>query len=129
VRVGILSSGENYTKAVSRALDVLECFPDGQTSLSLMEISQLVEFHESTLFRILLTLEGRGYLHRNDDGAYKLAPKLLLGRLYEYSEKIRQLVHPFLERLSHAFNETTSLKFLFDNKIQVIDFVSAFQAD
>src|SRR3989442_8212230 len=80
VRAGMLSSGENYTKAVSRALDVLECFPDGQTSLSLMEISELVEFHESTLFRILLTLEGRGYLHLNDDAAFKLAPKLLIGR-------------------------------------------------
>src|SRR2546426_9201800 len=91
VRVGIRSSGENYTKAVSRALDVLECFPDGQTSLSLMEISQLVEFHESTVFRILLTLEGRGYLHRNDDGTYMLARNLLLGRLYESSRKFARL--------------------------------------
>jgi IclR family KDG regulon transcriptional repressor len=118
-------SGANHTKAVGRALDILECFRDAQTSLSLMEISRSVDAHESTLFRILLTLEGRGYLYRNDDGTFKLAPKLGLGRLCEYSEKIRELVHPFLEQLSHAFNETTSLKFLFESRIEVIDFVAA----
>ncbi|PYV86401.1 MAG: hypothetical protein DMG05_19810 [Acidobacteria bacterium] len=130
-RVHVASSvpkaGENFSKAVQRALDVLECFPDGQTNLSLMEISQLVGFNESTLFRILSTLEGRGYLQRHVDGSYKLAPKLLFGKLYERSEWIRELVHPFMVRLSQAFNESTSLKFLFEDKIQVVDFVHAFQ--
>ena len=36
-------------------------------------------------------------------------------------------MHPFLEQLSHVFNETTSLKFLFENRIEVIDFVAAVQ--
>src|SRR5262249_34427405 len=118
---------DNFTKAVSRALEVLEYFPDGDTRLSLSEISKLVQFHESTLFRILLTLEGHGYLLRNDDGTFRLTPKLLLGRLHEKSEKVRKVVRPFLESLSQSFNETTSLKFLFESRIQVIDFVKCFQ--
>ncbi len=113
--------------AIQRALDVLECFPDGQTNLNMTEIREIVGLNESTLFRILLTLEGRGYLHRNGDGSYELAPKLLFGRLYERSEKVRQTVHSLMEQLTHTFNENTSLKFLFEDKIQTIDFVSAFQ--
>jgi len=124
---GSPTSGANHTRSVGRALDILECFRDAQTSLSLMEISRSVDAHESTLFRILLTLEGRGYLCRNDDGTFELAPKLRFGSLCEYSEKIKELVHPFLEQLSHVFNETTSLKFLFENRIEVIDFVAAVQ--
>jgi DNA-binding IclR family transcriptional regulator len=127
VAPSVLKAGENLSKAVQRALDVLECFPDGQTNLSLIEISRLVGFNESTLFRILSTLEGRGYLQRNVDGSFKLTPKLLFGKLYERAEKIREVVNPFMVRLSQAFNEPTSLKFLFEDKIQVIDFVHAFQ--
>ena len=55
---GLPASGANHTRSVGRALDILECFRDGQTSLSLIEISRSVDAHESTLFRILLTLRG-----------------------------------------------------------------------
>jgi DNA-binding IclR family transcriptional regulator len=127
VAPALASTGGNFAKAVSRALDVLECFPDGQTSLGLMEISRLVGLNESTLFRILSTLEGRCYLQRDGDGTYRLAPKILFGRLHERAEQIRELVHPSMVGLSQAFNESTSLKFLFEDRIQVIDFVHAFQ--
>jgi len=34
-------NGEYYSRAIGRALDVLECFHDGETSLSLTDISRL----------------------------------------------------------------------------------------
>src|SRR5438105_13795443 len=71
--------GEQYhLRAIARALDVLECFTDEAPNLNLRDIGAVVHLPESSLFRILLTLEGKGYLTQNPDGTYCLSPKLLL---------------------------------------------------
>ena len=118
---------EYYSKAIGRALDVLECFQDGETTLSLMEISELQDVPESSLFRILLTLEAHGYLLRTADGSYRLAPKLLFGRLYDRAQRVREIVHPFLKDLNARFNETASMGFLFQDRIEVVDTLEAIQ--
>jgi DNA-binding IclR family transcriptional regulator len=115
------ANGEYYSKAIGRALDVLECFPDSETSLSLTDISRLGGLPESSLFRILSTLESRGYLLRIADGTYRLAPKLVLGLMHERAEQIRELTRPFLKALNSNLNETSSLAFFFEDRIQLID--------
>lgn len=120
-------AGEYYSKAIGRALDVLECFPDAETTLSLTEIARLSSFPESSLFRILATLEDHRYLQRVHDGSYRLAPKVFYGLVHERAEQARTQVHPVLEQLSRRFNETASLAYLFGDRIQVIDVIEAFQ--
>jgi len=119
-------SGQYFSKTISRALDVLECFTDDDTVLSLNEIARLVRLPGPSLFRILLTLESRGYVVRNPDGSYRLARKLLLGKLAERSDQLIEMIHPELQRLSSRFNETASLAYLFDDRIQVLDTVETF---
>jgi IclR family acetate operon transcriptional repressor len=114
-----------HSRAICRALDVLECFSD-QTPLSLKEICGLIKLPESSLFRILMTLEARGYLKQNSDGSYTLAPKVLFGKLHEQAQKIKGLIHPFLEHLAGQLDETASFAFLFGDKIQVLDAVETF---
>ncbi len=114
------------TRAISRALDVLEAFGDGQTALNLRDLNRLTELPDSSLFRVLVTLQARGYLQQNEDGAYQLAPKLLLGKLYERAERFREQAKPELQALASHFNETASLAFLFGDRIQVIDSVDSF---
>lgn len=122
------SSAESYlSKAVARALDVLDCFSDRHPNLSLKEIGRLVPMPESSLFRILVTLEARGYLKLNPDGSYELAPKVLFGRLHERAERLRQVAHPLLQKLATRFDETASLAYLFEDKIQVLDTVESLQ--
>ena len=121
------SFSEYYSKAIGRALEVLECFQDGEITLSLMEISELQDIPESSLFRILLTLEAHGYLLRTADGSYRLTPKLLFGRLYDRAQRVREIVHPFLKDLNSRFNETASMGFLFQNRIEVVDTLEAIQ--
>jgi DNA-binding IclR family transcriptional regulator len=115
-----------YSKSVGRALDVLECFSDDDPSLSLKELGQLVCLPEPSLFRILITLESRGYLNRNADGSYRLSPKLLFGKLLERAEKLVKLARPELEKLAARFNETASLAYLFEDRIQVLDTAETF---
>jgi len=116
----------SYSKAAARVLDVLECFPDGETALSMTEISRLGNFPESSLFRILCTLTARGYLLHNEDGSYHLAPRLVRGKLRERAEVIAAAIHPLLRQLSNRFNETASTAFLFEDKIEVIDTIQTF---
>ena len=50
------SDEQYYLRTIGRALDVLDCF-DGQVPLSLKEIGTRIKLPETTLFRVLLTLE------------------------------------------------------------------------
>ncbi len=118
---------ENYSKAIGRALDILEYFSDSDTTLNLTEIANLSSIPDASLFRILLTLEHHGYLQRNSDGSYRLAPKVLFGILHDYAENVRQKLHPLLINLNQRFDETVSLAYLFGDKIQVIDVLEAFK--
>jgi DNA-binding IclR family transcriptional regulator len=125
---GAAAPGAEYqSKAIDRALTVLECFPASDSTLSLSELATLSGFPESSLFRVLVTLEGRGYLLRNADGSYRLAPRVLYGLVHHRAEQARMQLRPMLEELNHRFNETTSLAFLFGDRIQVIDVIEAVQ--
>ncbi len=121
-------AGEQYhSRAVTRALDVLECFSDAKPRLALVDMSALIGLPESSLFRLLLTLQSRGYLQQNRDGTYELTQKVLQGKLYEQSEKLRDRVRPILQDLASRFDETASLAYLFLDRIQAIDTVETFQ--
>ena len=117
-----------HQRAIGRALDVLECFDDERQERTLKEIARDIGLPESSLFRILLTLEGRGYLKQSSDGAYALAPKVALGRLFERAEKVRSALRPHLQKLTARFDETSSCAYLFENRIQALDSVETFHA-
>ena len=122
---GAPSNQQYYLRSIGRALDVLDCF-DGKSPLGLKEISAGTGLPESTLFRVLLTLEKHGYLQQAVDGTYQLAPKLRFGWLIEEGNAMRDLVHPELERLGHRFNETASMAYLFEDRIHVLDSIESF---
>lgn len=122
---GVSAAEPYYSKVIGRALDVLECFTDLHPVLTLKEIAQLIGLPESSLFRILVTLESRHYLEQNADGSYQLSPKILLGRLRERAARLRKLGRPVLQRLASRFDETASLAYLFDDKIEVLDTVES----
>jgi DNA-binding IclR family transcriptional regulator len=114
-----------YLRTIGRALEVLDCF-DGQVPLSLKDISARINLPETSLFRVLLTLEKHKYLQQHRDGTYQLAPKLIFGWLVQAADHVRAIARPELERLSHRFDETVSLSYLFDDRIHVLDCVETF---
>lgn len=114
-----------YLRSIGRALEVLDCF-DGKTPLALKEIGHSTKLPESTLFRVLLTLEKHGYLQQATDGTYQLAPKLRFGWLVKQADALRIKIRPELERLAQQFNETASLAYLYDDRIHVLDSIETF---
>jgi DNA-binding IclR family transcriptional regulator len=120
------TSGEQYyLRSIGRALEVLDCF-DGKVPLTLKDIGVATGLPDSTLFRVLLTLEKHGYLQQAVDGTYQLAPKLRFGWLVSQANTMRDKVHPELERLANQFNETASMAYLYDDRIHVLDSVETF---
>jgi len=119
-------TGPYYTKTIGRALDVLECFEDDQSQLSFKEISRVISMPGPSLFRVLATLEARGYITRNSDGSYRLADRVLYGKLLERGQRMRVLFHYELQKLASHFNESSSLAYLFGDHIQVLDSVETF---
>jgi DNA-binding IclR family transcriptional regulator len=114
------------SRAVTRALDVLESFPDGVTAFSLKELSAKTGLPESSLFRLLVTLESRGYLRQESDGAYRLSDRVLRGKQYERATLLREKVLPLLQQIARSSNETTSLAFLFGHHIMVLESIESF---
>jgi DNA-binding IclR family transcriptional regulator len=114
-----------YLRSIGRALDVLDCF-DGTAPLALKDISASTGLPESTLFRVLLTLEKHGYLKQAVDGTYQLAPKLRFGWLVEEANALKARARPELERLANRFNETASIAYLYDDRIHVLDSIETF---
>lgn len=119
------SDGQYYLRSIGRAIQVLDCF-DGVSPLSLKDISQRVKLPESTLFRVLLTLEKHHYLEQHVDGTYHLARKLLFGWLVDRADAVRELARPEMESLANRFNETVSLAYLYDDRIHVLESMETF---
>jgi len=112
-------------RSIGRALEVLDCF-DGKAPLGLKDISLRTDLPESTLFRVLLTMEKHGYLEQAVDGTYQLAPKLRFGWIVEHGNAMRDRIRPELERLAHRFNETASMAYLYDDRIHVLDSIETY---
>jgi DNA-binding IclR family transcriptional regulator len=121
----ISSNEQYYLRSIGRALKVLDCF-NGKSPLALKEIGIRTGLPESSLFRVLLTLEKHGYLRQAVDGTYQLAPKLRFGWIIEQGNALRDKVRPELERLAQRFNETASMAYLFDDRIHVVDSIETF---
>lgn len=75
----------NYViQSVSHALDVLEQFRGDTEELGVTELSKRLKLHKNNVFRLLATLESRGYIEQNRaTDNYRLGIRCLqLGRAY-----------------------------------------------
>lgn len=96
--------------ALERGLAVLEAFRQGKDVLSLAEIAEITGLYKSTILRLAASLLRHGYLHRLSDGRYRLGASVFsLGRIYQRSFDLRDVVVPALERLAARTGETASL--------------------
>jgi len=100
---------EQKVEAVERALTILDAFRDGATTLSLGELAERTTLYRSTILRLAASLERFGYLHRGEDGRFRLGPSLLaLGALYQNAFNLADYVRPVLARLVEETGETAA---------------------
>lgn len=112
---------------VGRTLDVLEALGDASEPLGTTDFARQLGMTKSAVFRILATLEERGYVTKDPITArYTLGPRLAsLGERALSSIDLRQVARPTLERLHAAFGETVNLGVLEGSEIIYIDMVES----
>lgn len=96
---------------LERGLAILELFGREHASLALSDIARQLRLPRSTVFRLLYTLEGAGYLAKaRDTGEFTLTPKALsLGFSYLNQLPLPQLAQPVLKALAEDAKAATHL--------------------
>ena len=111
----------NYLiQAVSHAIDVLEELAKAGGEIGVTELSKRLKLHKNNVFRLLATLELRGYVDQNAESEdYRLGVKALqLGQAYLQQSNLVQRSLPVIRKLSEAIGETVSLATLQNGQVQ-----------
>jgi IclR family pca regulon transcriptional regulator len=99
--------------ALARGLEVLALFGAERPALTLSEIVAASAINKTTAFRIVATLEALGYLEQDERRRYRPGVRVLeLGFAALSGMELRQVAHPYLERLALELDETASLAVL-----------------
>ncbi|MHB1397209.1 MAG: IclR family transcriptional regulator [Trichloromonadaceae bacterium] len=116
---------EYIIQAVSHALDLLEQFHGEVDELGVTELSKRLKLHKNNVFRLLATLESRGYIEQNRATEnYRLGLKSLeLGQTFIKQMGLLRQAKPILEKLVGACNETSYVAIFKDGYIVYLDVV------
>jgi IclR family transcriptional regulator, KDG regulon repressor len=116
---------EYIIQAVSHALDLLEQFHGEVDELGVTELSKRLKLHKNNVFRLLATLESRGYIEQNRATEnYRLGLKSLeLGQTFIKQMGLLRQAKPILEKLVGACNETSYVAIFKDGFIVYLDVV------
>lgn len=116
-------------RVLHKTLDILETIKATESGFRLADLARKVELPKATVYRILMTLEGRGYLDRSPDGNYRMAKKLFdLQRAAPIEQVLSRVAQPLMERLVASCKETVNLGLLDAGEVVVINTVESPQA-
>ena len=121
----------SYTiKSVAHALDLLEEFSGDVRELGVTELSRRLKLHKNNIFRLLATLELKGYVEQNKETEnYRLGLKSLeLGQTYLQQMGLVRQTRPILEELAKKCNENAGLGIVRDNSVVYLHVAETEQA-
>ncbi len=111
---------ESYTiQSVVHALELLEQFHGEESEIGVTELSRRLGLHKNNVFRLLATLETRGYVVQDPETeGYRLGVKALeLGRSYLRHSDIVNTAGPMLADLRDRTQETVYLAVLQNEEV------------
>ncbi|EWH08522.1 IclR family transcriptional regulator [Catenovulum agarivorans DS-2] len=120
------STNEKTTKyavpALDKGLDILEYLVSQELPRSQAEIAQGVGRNPNEIYRVLVGLEARGYLVRDElSGRYQLSLKLYnLSRSISPIDQLRQVALPHMEDLAVRIGQSCYLSMLYQSQTMVI---------
>ena len=118
-------TADRYTiNSVEKALDVIEML-SLHHSLSLIDLVELVKQPKSSLYRIILTLEKRGFIARSDeDGKYCLGYKqLVITRNMMERSSLRTAALTDMNKLMEDYGDTVNLCVLSDHEVLYVEII------
>lgn len=99
---------KNKVQSIERAFKILEQFSVEEDELSITEIKAMVGLPISTVHRLLITLEGLGYISQNDsNGKYRLGLNaFILGSKVKALRELGMISRNYIKSLFDKYNET-----------------------
>src|SRR4051812_28854142 len=120
----------NYIiRSVSHALDVIEQFYGEADELGVTELSKRLKLHKNNIFRLLATLESRGYIEQNKATEnYRLGVRSLqLGQAYVTRMGLLRQARPVMDGLVKECRESAYVAVLRREGMVPLDSVDADQ--
>jgi len=105
------AKSEYVIQSVSRALDLLEAFTAREPALGVTELARKLKLHKNNVFRLLATLETRGYVEQDrETERYRLAARVYeVAAVYLDYLDLRRQARASLEALALKCGETVYL--------------------
>jgi DNA-binding IclR family transcriptional regulator len=121
-RAAVAAEGTPYSvPAVGKALDVLELLGGSSQGMSLTEIAEALGRTKQELFRVLVCLQERGYLVRDEAQSYRLSTKLFeIGSQHASTQTLIARAMPHMERLARQLRESCHLNIVVQNRLLVV---------
>jgi IclR family acetate operon transcriptional repressor len=120
------SADASGVRVLHKTLDILEILKTRESGYTLADLTRTVELPKATVYRILATLERRGYLDRSHDSGYRLSAKIFdLQRQDSVEQTINRCAQPVIERLAAACKETVNVGVLNAGEVVVINTVES----
>jgi IclR family transcriptional regulator, KDG regulon repressor len=116
----------NYAiQSVTHALDVLEQFNADVDEIGVTELSKRLKLHKNNIFRLLATLEARGYIEQNKATEnYRLGLRCLqLGQIYMNQMGFLLQAKATLHELAKSANESCYVAVKKGHAIVPLDFM------
>lgn len=120
-------TAKNQVRSLAKGFSVLEAFTASETELTLTEIGRRAGLDSGTIFRIVNTLVGLGYLVRVEGSRrFRLSLKVLdLGFSAIARMELRSVARPILRSLVGEVNEAASLAALDGADVVYVERVNA----
>ena len=119
----IKTRSDNGVQSVDRALEILDILSSSEISLRLVDISNQIGLHKTTVYRLLSSLCQKGYVVQNPlDQRYSLGNKFLYmaNSLLNVME-LRTVALPHIKKLAIETGTAVNLGILSESEVLYIE--------
>jgi DNA-binding IclR family transcriptional regulator len=116
-------------QSVTNALNLLEEFKEDRDELGVTELSKRLSLHKNNVFRLLATLESKGYIEQNKATEnYRLGVKSLeLGQTFIKQLGLVRQAKPFMREIVEKCNEMAYIGVIRQDSVVYLDVEEANQ--
>ena len=112
---------KNILSSVNHALIVLDLL-SVRTDLGVSEISRITGFDKASVYKMLYTLQRRGYVIKDENAHYNISEKLTPRSTLEERQSVTDIAKPYLKLLRDLTGETVFLGVLnTSGKVVILD--------
>ena len=118
--------GRDRIQSIERAFAVLQTFDADRVNPTLAELAGATDLSRAAVRRILITLQGLGYVEPTGGSRWRITPRVLsIGRHYSATNAIVDIAQPHMVTLAEQTQESASLATLDRDEVVYIARVPA----